>query len=164
MREGATASRKEENRLTAVFKIDATARGGAKEARLRASLDSRRPEEVSSGLLTYVGLALERSDRQRFSRGRPFGSYNVGCKPVQSARSVQTAVNVTLNPWRLARIYFLYGRHIRLVRILHPITEINNPPEGLPETLWVSQPAIHKGAAPEPGGSRSETPLCSRAA
>jgi hypothetical protein len=35
---------KEEKRLKAFFRINAPARGGAKEARLRASLDSRQPE------------------------------------------------------------------------------------------------------------------------
>ena len=35
---------KEEKRLQAFFRINATARGGAREARLRASLDSRQPE------------------------------------------------------------------------------------------------------------------------
>ena len=81
----------------------------------------------------FGGLALERSDRQRFSRGRPFGSYEVGCRLVQIAHSVETAVNVTLNPRRLARIYSPYKRHIRLVRILHPIAEAKSGcPEGSP--------------------------------
>jgi len=40
---------KEENRLKAVFKFYAPTRGGAKEARLRASLDSPQPEGEPSG-------------------------------------------------------------------------------------------------------------------
>ena len=131
---------------------------GAKEARSRASLDSRRPEEVSSGLLAYVGLALKRSDRQRFSRGRLFGSYKVGCKFVQSAYSVKTAVYVSFNLRRLARINFPYGRYIRFVRILSPSGELYpGCPEGLPlvrvihkrprmETRSVSWPLMRRHA------------------
>ena len=53
-----------------------------------ASYESPAPEEVSSGLLSFGGLALERSDRQRFARGRPFGRDEVWCRGVQSVRSL----------------------------------------------------------------------------
>ena len=56
------------------------------------------------------------------------------------------AVNVTLNPRRLARIYFPYGRHIRFVRILSPTTELHpGRPEGLPLVM-----EIHKRTATGP--------------
>jgi len=58
--------------------------GGAKEALPRASLDSPRPEEVSSGLLAFGGLGLEASDRQRYSRSRPFGRDKVYPKRIKS--------------------------------------------------------------------------------
>ena len=54
------------------------------------------PQGLSEERSSSRGLALERSDRQRFSRGRPFGSYKVGCRSVQGARSVKTAVDVIL--------------------------------------------------------------------
>ena len=41
---------------------------------------------------SHVGLGLKASDIQQFSRGRPFGRYEVQCKSVQIARSLQIAV------------------------------------------------------------------------
>jgi len=51
-----------------IFRFNVPTRDGAKEARLRASLDSRQPEGGPSGHPTFVGLGLETSDRQRFAR------------------------------------------------------------------------------------------------
>ena len=115
---------KEENRLQAVFRNNATARGGAKEARLRASLDSRQPRGFPLGFSCVQGT-------------RPLGLGQTAVFTRQTVWKLRSWVqicprrtfsknsgNVTLSPRRSARIDFPYGRDIRLVCILYPATSL----------------------------------------